>query len=429
MDTERVDDARSATRTHRTVSRRGILTGGAGTAATALLASLAVASAPEQSSTATPGTVVDGPGSLAAMLGRIPADLPGLDDPERAWVSYAAVATQLATVGVVADPEGDDTSLWFRATIGMAFPSESSGWLRSDWRATFGFSALHVDQTFEVASPPFWLTLLRGSLDPTEVRTALERSGYRSIDFDGATFMSAGDDGEWDPDSAIGQLARFGSMNQASILDDGTLVFASHRATLRAVLEVEAGGAAALGDRVDLAMLARSVWPDLASGVIVPGMTLIGETLSPVLLLTPDQDVDALATLMAEAGNALRRMPPVVSALVGFTAGGPVEQKSGSDGSPTPPPLVSPPAHAVVELVMLNETDAVAAVSIIEERLVTLVTSKGERFSDLFPEQIVRSVPGTPVVLVELSVGPETHRLILIALLERRDLGFIYWSP
>lgn len=147
------------------------------------------------------------------------------------------------------------------------------------------------------------------------------------------------------------------------------------------------------------------------------------------MLLTPDLDADALATQMAEAENELRRMPPVVSALVGFTAGGPVAPEPGSDASPTPPPPEQPLARAVVELVMYDETAAAAAVPVITKRLATFATAEGERFADLFPERAVRAVPGEPVVLVELSPGSETHRRALIALLERRDLSFIYWSP
>jgi hypothetical protein len=41
----------------------------------------------------------------------------------------------------------------------------------------------------------------------------------------------------------------------------------------------------------------------------------------------------------------------------------------------------------------------------------------------------VRTVPGTPVVLVELTPAAGVSRFVLIQMLQARQPGFVGWSP
>src|SRR5205814_2192105 len=116
-----------------------------------------------------------------------------------------------------------------------------------------------------------------------------------------------------------------GMMNYAAILADGTLVFTHWEETMRGVLTLESGHGTAMTRRVDVETLLPTLWPDLVSALIVPGTDLIGESLDvAAVMATTNPDVDSLATQMTTAEEEFRRMPPVVTALLGATAGGPL---------------------------------------------------------------------------------------------------------
>lgn len=48
-------------------------------------------------------------------------------------------------------------------------------------------------------------------------------------------------------------------------------------------------------------------------------------------------------------------------------------------------------------------------------------------FSEYFPDHDVRAVPSMPVLIVDLTLGPETPPHILFSMLGARDLGFLAW--
>ncbi len=373
------------------------------------------------------GAVPREPGGLVAMLARVPAQPPLLEAPRGAWLMYADVAAQLAAVGVAVPDGGDAAAItrWLQAVRWLTLPqSMGLSWTESrfGWREMFGFDAYQVDQTFAIEAPPFGLTLLRGRFDPAEVRAALARTGYAPRDVDGTTIASLGEE----PDlTAMAVRLTLGQMNNAAILADGTLVFTHWVETMRAVLAVERGQAAAMTRRVDVATLLPTHWPDLVSAALVPGIQLIGQALDVGAVLgTPNPDVDALATQIATAAAELQGMPPVVTALLGTTAGGPLASLS---AEATSEPLLPGQAAArmVVALVMTSPDAARQAVPVVTARLGTGATRDGQTYATLFPVHTVRAVAGAPVVLIELDPAAETPRDILIRLLILRDLGLL----
>lgn len=369
----------------------------------------------------TPSVAPAGGSGLASLLALVPATLPELEEPERATITYADLATQLAAVGVEPPDDVDDDAFrsWTAATMGLSLPSTAAQNLKV-WRQDFGFDLLQADQTLQITLPPFDLTMYRGRFDEAAVASALGRLGYEPIDAGGKTILSVREDFEIDLGAPTGYANA--SMNYAAMLDDGTLVFAPAQAIVESVLEVEADEASSLVERDDLAALLPHLPAGLVSALLVSGLMLAGGLPDsfPDLGSLGTPDIDAIATEVAEQG----RMPPIQLALLGMTAGGPLELL----GEALPQPPNTPAARAVVVLLMYSPDQAEDAVPIVEERLATgSAIQLDQSFAELFPEQMVRAVPGEPVVLIELSFGERTSRQILQRLLFDRDLGFIAW--
>lgn len=358
---------------------------------------------------------------LESLLALVPATLPELDEPERATIAYADIAAQLAAVGVTPPADVDDDAFrsWTAATMGLALPSAAAQQLKV-WRQDFGFALLQADQTLQISLPPFDLTMYRGRFDEAAVASALGRLGYEPLDAGGKTILSVRDDFEMDLAAPTGYA--LASMNYAAVLDDGTLVFAPARAIVESVLEVEAGEEESVAERDDVADLLPHVPAGLVSALLVPGLMLSGglPPSFPDLGSRGTPDIDAIATEVAEQ----EQMPPIQLALLGMTAGGPLEML----GEALPQPPDTPDARAVVVLLMDGVDQAERAVAIVEERLATGSSAQtGQPYADLFPERVVRPVPDEPIVLIELSFGEETSRFILSQLLFSRDLGFLAW--
>jgi hypothetical protein len=350
------------------------------------------------------------------MLRHVPAELPELESPQDAWIQYADIATKIAAAGVSLPDAGDEDAVarWREAVRWLALPSSVGPyWLSPtiDWRGIFGFDAFHVDGTLSIEAPPFGLTVIEGRFDTAELSAACERSGYEQRESSGSLFFSLGDELDL---TAPASRFPLGRMNHAAMLSDGALVFTRWEATMQSVLALDRGEGASLAERVDLAALLPALWPDLVTATIVPGAQLIGEAVEITSLLgTPMPDVDALATETANTMAELRRMPPVLVALLGLTAG----------GAPS-----SDPGTAVAQLVMSSAEAAQHAADVIEDRLVAGATREGQSYADLFAAHRVRTLSDTTTVLVELDLAAETPGDILVRLLTIRDLDLFVWS-
>ncbi len=370
-----------------------------------------------------PAPSPDGASGLTEMLAHVPADLPELESPEQAIVAYADIAAQLKAVGVEAPESVDDEGFgrWQRATAGLAMPSRASEFI-SLFRADFGFDLLQTERTLAIEVPPFNLAFFRGNFDEATVLAALEDLGYRPGGIGGQRVLSVGEDAELDL-TAPGSYA-LGSMDYMTILDDGTLVFASERAIIAAVIAVDTGDAPSLIEQRGVAALVEQAPADLVSAAIVPGTQLLGgpplDVFLPQAGATPD--MDAVATEMAEQAQ----MPRVTLALLAETAGGPLPAPR--EGTPVPLPDDAPTGRGIVILLMPGPAAAENAVPVIEERLMTGTTlSNQQPFAELFPDPTVTALPDDAVVVVELPFG-EAYRGILLRLLYSRDLGFVAWG-
>src|SRR5688572_26381101 len=78
--------------------------------------------------TAQGGTPAAAPsGAISELFGLMPAQVPGIDDPTRAIVTYADIAAQLDAVGVEAPASMEDAGFdrWADATRALALPGDA----------------------------------------------------------------------------------------------------------------------------------------------------------------------------------------------------------------------------------------------------------------------------------------------------------------
>jgi hypothetical protein len=369
-------------------------------------------------------------GSLAAMLGRLPDRPLGLDG---AMVTYADVARQTAALGVGAPTAASDEESgqrWLAAVMPLSLPlATGQYWTLPEWRAAFGFDLFQVEQAVEYGAPPFGLTVLRGTFDPGELRTAWARGGYQPIDLGAGEAYAVREDFAIDF-SDLGSRMALAYLNVVALTDDGTLIFGSSRDGVRGALAAAAGTEPSFAERADVAPLLRAAPVDLVSALLLDGEALRAVP-DPAGAFLGDESPEEFATRVAGEQVEARRLPPVAAALLGQTAG------LIADGNQmaTPEGVPVPPAQLVVVLSTTSPDAAKTAATVIAERLATGRTSPligGEMadraWAELFPQRTVRAVSGEPAVLIELVPAPEVGPFILRDMLFLRMPGFLAWD-
>jgi hypothetical protein len=355
------------------------------------------------------------------MLARVPAVLPGLDMPLDADISYADLATQLATVGVTppAGVDGPEYDRWFAAIKTLPLPS-SAGPYGTFARDDYGFDLLQADRTLMITLPPFSLVLLEGRFDEAAVHQALNTAGYQPVDVDGHELLALR--GDLEQDLSAPPAFRMSNMNFAVILDDGTLAFASAGAPLAAVLDVTAGTTPTMAELPGMPDLITNLPAELVAATLVSGANLSGripDTYLDAVIAGATPDVAAIATEVA----ATAVMPPVVMAVLGFTAGGPLV----IDDAPAELPRGTPEARAVAVLLLPGVAAAQEAGPIVSGRLATGSAANELPYTQVFSTYEVHAVESAPVVVVDLALGTGVAPNILFRMYVKRDLGFLAW--
>jgi hypothetical protein len=349
-------------------------------------------------------------------------------------VTYADVAGQREALGAVAIPASEgEREAWFAATQGLALPANGLKMATDNWKEIFGFDLYDVDQAVEFSAPPNVVTIMRGRFDEAALIQAWEQQGYQPVEFQGTTYYSVADDFEIDVSSPRSQLA-LASMNKLALIDGEYLVASSAQSGVEGVIQARDGTRPSMADDIAIAPLVRTIPSDLVSAVIVAGSAFAGG-FDPASILdmegTPGPpDVDAIATQIAEAEEEARRMPIVAAGLLGMTAGR--TTLSAGEATPAATPATAPTAKLIAAVTTTSPTDAEAAAAVIDDRLANQAAPEqagGRSYADLFPERTVSAVPGEPVVIAELTPGPETSPSILLNLLFSRGLTFLAWSP
>jgi hypothetical protein len=245
-------------------------------------------------------------GSLVAMLGRLPDRPLGLDG---AMVTYADVARQTAALGVDAPGAAGDVEggqRWIAAVMPLRLPQATGQyWTLPEWRAAFGFDLFQVEQAVEYGAPPFGLTVLRGTFDPGELRTAWARGGYQSIDLGAGEAYAVREDFEIDFSDPGSRMA-LGYFNVVALADDGTLIFGSTRDGVRGALAAAAGTEPSFAERADVAPLLDAAPPDLVSALLLDG-ELLRAVADPAGAFLGDESPQDFATRVAEEQVEARR--------------------------------------------------------------------------------------------------------------------------
>ncbi len=386
----------------------------------ALLLAMWPAIAPAQD--ATPVAAVPS-SAMQELFGLAPAQIPGVDDPAQAMISWVDIAAQLDAVGVEPPDSIDDPGFdeWSAATRWLAMPADATSWLL-DWRADYGFDLLQVDQAIEISASPTHLALFRGSFDTDEVVATLEETGYGPVTVNGHELLSLR--GDFEPGLDGPTAYPMAQMNFGAVLPDGTLAFSSAGAPLAAVLDVAAGTAPSMMEQASIAMLIDRAPADLVSAVIVDGFALQMSIPPSVIdvIGTPNPDFDTVATAAAQEIDAARELPPVAMALLGSTAGGPLF------GNDIETPAGAPDARAVAIVALFDPGSVEAAVPVVEQRLEVGASERtGQPYAEMFAGWTVEAEPGTPLLSIELALAEGTSPHILVQMLINRDLGFLSW--
>ncbi len=371
----------------------------------------------------------DEPGSLPAMLARVPASMVDPAALEGDFGSYADIAAQLDAVGVPRPTGADREELGdsISATSGLALPSAlQQHAVNEQWRETFGFDIFQVDQSLLVGQPPNTVMFLRGNFDEAELRAAWARSGYEEIEVDDTVVASVAEEPEVDLNSPVGRLA-LGSMNNAVILTDGTLVFAGSLESIEAILDVEADDAPSLAEQSSMSNLLAATPEDLATALLVPGEALRGtETANLIIGGLTDEELDAVATRIATEGDQTDIMPPIRLALIGITPGGPLATSDAGDTGGQNS-LEQPEARIEITLLLANRSAAEQAAAVVLSRLAQGTSNAtGAPYADFYPERDAVPSSEEPVLLVTLETNGRPVRVIF-EMYYRRDLGFLAW--
>ncbi len=350
--------------TRPTLSRRSLL---AGAAAVAAVPSLATAQTP----VASPAAAGDFIEHITPLLAIAPAELIGT--PEEALVpfEYAALASQLASVGLPAPVREVVPDNFVPSTMSLPLSHNAFRYaMTSAWADTFGFWPLEIEKLLTAGTPPDAVSIFTG-IDTERVHNALVASGYAVVlQETGGEYLSFGD--EVSPATNVGRFG-LGSMNRA-VVRDGIAVFTRDEGMIQRVTQVMAGLAPSI--------LEVGGWPDLMT-------TLAGDTVGVIA---------AGPAAFARSGDASKIMQASFSVRAGAIGQDP-------DAAPFPGAATTiaelPETSARVQ-VRVRYTDPATAAEEAEEipeRWESMASSLSDYpFTDLMLVESAGVAPGDPTV-------------------------------
>jgi hypothetical protein len=365
------------------------------------------------------------PGSLGDLLRFVP--LIPLGGDSGAMVIYSNPAQQLETLGLTAPADLDErpgADDWITALGLLQIHSRASHMVRPEWEEFFGFNLFDIDQIVEFSAPPTSVTVMRGRFEADALTQQWAEAGYQEQAWATGTYYKVDDDFAVNFDSEGSRMA-MASANYMAVLAPDLIAFAPSEQLITMVLDLAVGTGQSLADELNIASLVQGVPDDLASGTIVSGTSLLAMG-DPAIFLTGTPEalnLEDQATRTAESVAEAAAMPPLTVALLGSTAGGPVAELVSSTRSADEIPA----ANAVAVVVTVNDGAAWTVAEVIDARL---QRDDGPLvWSDFFTSWSVHVVEEEPVVRVELEPTPDRRPDILIQMLQRRELGFLAWSP
>ncbi|MGH2559075.1 MAG: hypothetical protein ACRDJH_08425 [Thermomicrobiales bacterium] len=336
-------------------------------------------------------------GGLAEMLALAPDVLAQPDHPLH-LAQFGDVAAQLAAVGKKQPTSTEDPAMdgWIPSIQWITLPqSVTTRGIQPEFRELFGFDLFQVDQGLMLGEPPNLLTYVRGRFDENELRAAWTGAGYRELDVDGIAVFSLAEGPEMDMDNPVNQMV-LAQFNNATILADGALVFASSLDLIRGVLAVATGQASSLAENDQVAALLSTVDQPLAAALLMDGESLAGGMIFDPRM-TPEQ-IEQLQEDVAQSGE----MPPAKLALFGVTPGGPISAPP--DQPDATPVAADNPAIWVIRLLMASAASAETAAVTIPNRIATLNSLvRHQPYADMVTVRRSEALADPPAVALDLE--------------------------
>ncbi|MCA9861251.1 MAG: hypothetical protein KC438_16100, partial [Thermomicrobiales bacterium] len=340
---------------------------------------------------------------------------------QAAPVTVGNAQLQADTLGLTLPFDLDDEEAlyaWIQAMFTLTLPGPiATNALRPDFTLNTGFDITQIQSGAEIGEPPNMLTYLRGTFIPEAIETAQQLNGYQPVDINGHRVMSLAPDAAIDLANPVQAMA-LARLNNATFLDDGTLVYASTLGLMETALS-------ASQTLADIPQLQRAMAtldaPLMSSMVLGPGNFLPG---IPMELFQPDSQEDIAGVMLTM--QAQEPAPVVLAAIAGSTAGGPVSLIEPPEGStPDPVALASQPRSvSKFALVYATPEDAQTAAQQIESRLSTGSSSTSDRpWSEMFASW--SAVPDAEQSSVLLTIEWIDRPAMTQRLVFSRDLGFI----
>lgn len=364
--------------------------------------------------TATPDTGDDPAweaGTLPAMLNQAPDLLADGSLPLNDIARYSDIAAWTSALGLETPSSAETASAsWMDALDALALPTSLSEFgLDPRWKQTYGFDLTQVQQVLVVGQAPDVVLLMRGDFDPDALMASWVASGYQPVEVEGETVWTLSPADGIDLAAPESRLS-LGSLNNVVILDDGTLATSSRLARLGTVLQVEHGDAESLAVNDDIAPL-----------------------------LTPGSGVDDLDSAILSRGTLLQA-PPGTKPDVGTPVAAPRQATPVARAAePVTPAMgevavvligIGPPVDGVapftLRVVLNDEDDAQATAAMVEQRLVSSVSSvDGEPYQAVLGKTVITE--DDRVVMIDAARPPDDFDWL--RLVSDRDLGFAWWSP
>jgi hypothetical protein len=315
--------------------------------------------------------------------------------------------------------DDEQTHAWIQGTYNVTLPSSiMRNVFRPEWDELTGFDVTQITTGAEIGEPPSMVTFLSGTFDPTFIQAAQLVGGYKPLEIDGHTVMSLHETDEVDLTNTL-QAMVLARMNNSTILDDGTLVYASTLDLIEQVLAPEA--TLSTLPEVERAMATLDV-PLISSALLGPGNFLPG---IPAEIFAP-QAQDEVANFILAMQNQ-QPAPIVLAAIAGSTAGGPITLDDVAiDATPDPFGLVisQPTSETKFALVYATPDEAQTAAEQIMGRLATGSSMVNQQpWTELFSTW--SAVPNPEQASVLVTIEWTDRPANTMALIFNRDLGFI----
>lgn len=312
---------------------------------------------------------LSGPKRLAELLSLVPIDLLTPEDGYGVPFFYADLARQFKSLGI--EPEffnedaEDRTPFRIVAPLATASPAFERAAAEA-FTTAIGFQPWATGQSLHAGAPADQLTLFQGGMDLDQLPKSWKASGYERVRTDDSVeIWTVAEDGILDQASTMGAFF-MPSLNNATVLDTGVVMFANTLDRLQSAIETADMGTGSILDDEGINAVVAAMPADIVSAIAV---TPEYASQSPVSLgdgATPDLDIESG---VGEELPSYRAFAMGITA--GFMDGAPQRVGEGTlDASQVADlePVIPEGGVIFARLAAASEEDAELIVDIVETR-------------------------------------------------------------